>query len=238
MSKSQNGGAGLELNQASESSNILLPPSKAPEQSVFEIEFYFTEDYRLDINVHKVSNNARLAVTADGVEVYSHYFIASDRSTGDWAQIDWNEQLNIYQSVSNRDYRAVIPAGTSRVVVGITDGDWLSVNNLRFSAVNGEHVFHVLPNVYLKSRPMSNMPVKLEDDGDILSEISPVQEPAQEPVAVPDMTSNQVPVSESARRPTNRAKYMSASASKRNPWLIGVAMSAIAIAALALKKRR
>ena len=135
-------------------SNVLLPPTKAQEQPAFNIEFNFNEDYYLDINVHRVSSSARLAVVADGHEVFSHHFIAGDKDSGDWTQVDWLEQSHIYESISNKNYRAVIPAGTGYVTVKITDGDWLSVNFMKLAAVGGGHDFDIVPNIHITSYPV------------------------------------------------------------------------------------
>ena len=156
--------------------NVLRPPNKAPKQPCFEIEFDFAGVYHLDINVHQVSNNARLAVTANDAEVFNHYFIASDNGLGDWVHIEWNEERNVYESISNRDYRAVIPAGTGKVVVMVTDGDWLSVNGLRFTAAEGEHAFDVMPNMHMVSRPGVYAPIEMKDD-DVYDEGMPEIEP-------------------------------------------------------------
>jgi len=212
----------MQTNSFNGTSNVLLPPGKAPEQPVFDIEFSFAEEYHLDVNVHQVSDNARLAITADGVEVFSHYFIASDNSSGDWVQIDWNESRNVYESISNRDYWAIIPAGTNRVVVEITDGDWLSVNSLRFTAVGSGYSFDIAPDVYTKGV------------------IKPLPAPDETPVATSESTTEQastikpVTTSEQARTPETRL----APPPKRTPWVIGAAASAIAVAAIMLAKKR
>jgi len=244
-----------------EINNILLPPGKAPEQPVFNIEFNFNEDYHLDINVHQVSNYARLAVTADGTEIFSHYFIASDRNSGDWAQIDWSEQQNIYQSISNRDYRALIPAGTSRVAVEITAGDWLSVNSLCFSAVNRHHLYVVTPSIHLWGRPISSAPIRLEYDGDVVGEMLP-QASIPESIAEPDPIAESTPAEpdpivestpaepDPMSKPAPEPKPAPARESgvnispalvpapKRNHWIIGAAASVIAVASIALLKKR
>ena len=279
--------------------NVLLPPGKDSKQPSFEIEFDFAEDYHLDVNVHQVSNNARLAVTADGREVFSHYLIASDNGLDDWVHIEWNEQRNVYESISNRNYRAVIPAGTGKVVVMVTDGDWLSVNSLRFSAVGGGHTFDVMPNVHVISRPLSEPELESEliSEPEPVSEPEPALEPEQimepervlepeqmsepelesmpeleptlepEPVSepeqmpepelmsesdsmslpmpeelipIPETPSGQVPEPEPvfALIPANRPRTNVRPAPKRNPWLVGAAASIIALAAIALTRKR
>ena len=235
----------MNMSPIGEAKNILLPPNKTPEQPVFNIEFNFTEEYHLDVNVHQVSNNARLAVTADEVEVFGRYFIASDRSTGDWAQINWNEHRNVFESVSNRDYRAVIPAGTSRVTVMITEGDWLSVNSLRFSAVSGEHIFNVIPDVDVTSRPVFYAYSWVEDDNSVTNEVSPEPEIAPELIPEPEQITEPEPIPELAPTLTyppipapNKPRITTPSPPMPNPWLIGAAASVVALMLVLTKKRR
>ena len=153
---------GIDIN------NVLLTEGRMPVWPVFDIVFDFNEDYVLYIDVHQVSNIARLAVTADGVEVFYHNFDASDHDSEDWDEIRFSEQHRIYQNILNKDYRAIIPGGTSRVQVKLTSGDWVVINNLRFYSEN--HSFQVTPNFTWWGKPITDTPIVLDQDGRISHE--------------------------------------------------------------------
>jgi aryl-phospho-beta-D-glucosidase BglC (GH1 family) len=121
-------------------------------RSVFRIEHDFDTAYNLDVNVGTVSQEARLIVKADGVIIYDRLF-KSKAGRGEWTQAVYNREWNIYQNIFNKDYRIDIPAGVKIITLEITDGDWMTVNNLKFSPVGKTSAsetaktFSVTPNV-------------------------------------------------------------------------------------------
>jgi aryl-phospho-beta-D-glucosidase BglC (GH1 family) len=116
-------------------------------RSVYRIEYNFNEAYNLDINVGTVSNEARLVVRADNAEIYNRLF-QSGAGEGEWTTAVYRREWNIYQNIFNRDYRIQIPAGTRVLTVEITDGDWMTVNDLKFAPASSAGVtFSVTPNV-------------------------------------------------------------------------------------------
>jgi aryl-phospho-beta-D-glucosidase BglC (GH1 family) len=126
-------------------------------RSAFRIEHDFNMSYNLDVNVGIVSGEARLIVKADGVIIYDRLF-KSGTGRGEWTQAVYNREWNIYQNIFNKDYRVDIPSGAKIITLEVTDGDWMTVNDLKFSPVGkaagsgtvaGEpaRTFSVTPNV-------------------------------------------------------------------------------------------
>jgi aryl-phospho-beta-D-glucosidase BglC (GH1 family) len=101
-------------------------------RSVFRIEHEFNIAYNLDVNIGIVSGEARLIVKADGVIIYDRLF-KSGAGRGEWTQAVYNREWNIYQNIFNRDYRVNIPAGAKVITLEVTDGDWMTINDLKFS---------------------------------------------------------------------------------------------------------
>jgi aryl-phospho-beta-D-glucosidase BglC (GH1 family) len=140
-------------------------------RSVFMIEHDFNAAYNLDVNVGTVSKEARLVVKADGAVMYERLFI-SGSGKGEWAQVVFNREWNIYQNIFNKDYRISIPAGVKVVTLEVTDGDWMSINDLKFSpagktAAGGTAgIFSVTPNAF--DWGVAIPPVRITDDGRIV----------------------------------------------------------------------
>jgi len=114
--------------------------------SAYSIEHDFNEDYYLDVNVGVVSHRARLVVKADNAIIFDRMF-ASDAGKGEWTTEVFARQWNIYQNIFNRDYRVRIPSGTKLLTLEVTEGDWMSVNDMKFSPAAGSGInFSVTPN--------------------------------------------------------------------------------------------
>jgi len=119
---------------------------KSDLRSIYSITHDFNEAYNLDINVGTVSNQARLIVKADGVEIYNHLF-ESGPGTGDWTTSVYVDEWKIYQNIFSKDYRVNIPAGTKLLTLEVTDGDWMTVNDMKFASVSGTgKAFSLTPN--------------------------------------------------------------------------------------------
>ena len=116
--------------------------------SPYIIEHDFDEAYYLDINVGIVSSEARFAAKADGAKIYEHLF-KSGKGDGDWTVEVYREEWNVYQNIFDKDYRIEIPAGTKLLTLDVTEGDWMTVNNMKFTPVSPDSTsktFYVTPN--------------------------------------------------------------------------------------------
>jgi len=159
-------------------------------RSVFRIEHHFNTAYNLDVNAGTVSQQARLIVkangivNADGVEnadgavIYDRLF-TSGPGSGEWEQVVYSREWNIYQNIFNKDYRINIPAGVKTVTLEVTEGDWMSINDLKFSPAGGTatggsvRAFSVTPNA--PDWGIVIPPVKITADGQIVIENASIQ---------------------------------------------------------------
>jgi hypothetical protein len=115
-------------------------------RSGYSIEHDFNQAYYLDFNVGTVSHEARLIVKADNIIIYDRLF-SSGAGRGEWKTSVYRKEWNIYQNIFDRDYRIDIPAGTKFLTLEVTDGDWMTVNDMKFSSVSGEgKTFSYTPN--------------------------------------------------------------------------------------------
>jgi aryl-phospho-beta-D-glucosidase BglC (GH1 family) len=136
--------------------------------SAFKIEHDFNIAYNLDVNVGIVSHEARLIVKADDAIIYERLF-KSGPGNGEWTKAVYKEEWNVYQNIYNKDYRISIPAGTKIISLEVTDGDWMSVNELKFSPVNkttASGTFSLTSNV--TDWGLVIPPVKIDANGRII----------------------------------------------------------------------
>ena len=76
-----------------------------------------------------VSASALLVVEADGKQVFQKQFRCGP-GKGEWKKAEFKPQWRIYQNLFDRDYTAMIPAGTKQVQVRVADGDWLQIGEI------------------------------------------------------------------------------------------------------------
>jgi aryl-phospho-beta-D-glucosidase BglC (GH1 family) len=115
----------------------LYSPSKRDVPwSMYRIEHEFNGAYYLDVNVGVVSHEARLVVKADGGTIYDRLF-RSAAGAGEWTTVVYQKEWNIYQNIFNKNYRIEIPAGTKLLTLELTEGDWMTVNDMKFTPAAG-----------------------------------------------------------------------------------------------------
>ena len=125
---------------------LYSPAKNDVPRSIYSIEHDFNGAYNLDVNVGIVSNEARLIVKAAGGTIYDRLF-RSAAGAGEWTTVVYRREWNIYQNIFNRDYRIEIPAGTKLLTLEITEGDWMTVNDMKFTPVSGTgRAFSLTPN--------------------------------------------------------------------------------------------
>jgi hypothetical protein len=115
---------------------LYSPAKNEVPRSIYSIEHEFSGMYYLDVKVGIVSHEARLIVKADGRTIYDRLF-KSAAGAGEWTTVVYRKEWNVYQNIFNRDYRIEIPAGTKLLTLEITEGDWMTVNDMKFTSVSG-----------------------------------------------------------------------------------------------------
>jgi hypothetical protein len=152
----------------------LYSPAKSDvPRSVYSIEHDFNGAYNLDVNVGIVSHEARLIVKADGRTIYDRLF-RSAAGAGEWTTVVYKSEWNIYQNVYNRDYRVEIPSGTKLLTLEITEGDWMTLNDMKFTpASRTGRAFSITPNSPDWGAVIP--PVKIDADGQIVMDGANIQ---------------------------------------------------------------
>jgi hypothetical protein len=149
------------------------PAKEGVTASMYRIDHAFNEAYFLDINVGTVSHEARLIVKADGGTLYDRLF-KSAAGAGEWKAVVYRKEWNIYQNIFNRDYRIEIPVGARQITVEITEGDWMTINDMRFTPVSGTgRAFSITPNSHDWGAVIP--PITIDASGRIVMESAYIQ---------------------------------------------------------------
>lgn len=119
----------------------LFGPQRPDWTEPIVIEGGFDEPTQLRVRVRQVSNRSRLVIRANGETILDHTF-EPDSGEGEWEEVVYADEWDIYQNMYNRDYRADIPAGTERIELRNEEGDWMTLSELglRPAGNGGEHV--------------------------------------------------------------------------------------------------
>ncbi len=148
-------------------------PGNRELHSSLAIEGRFERQTALRIRVGQVSTRARLRVQADDQTIFEKDFRPGP-GAGEWTEVVFAEQWNTYQNIYDRDYTAVVPAGTKLLRLTNADGDWLTLREigLRPSGAQDEpeHVLKITDTTW--GRP-TREPVKYDPAGDGPAFIAP-----------------------------------------------------------------
>ncbi len=114
--------------------NGLLPSktkSEMPEavRKPLTIAGEFVDGGVLRLKIGTVSRASELVVTIDGKEALRRKFV-SGPGKGEWQEVVFVEQYNLYQNVFNLELSVQIPKGARRIEIANVDGDWLTLAEL------------------------------------------------------------------------------------------------------------
>jgi hypothetical protein len=110
---------------------VLLSPSKKEGSFPLVITGPFAAETQLRVHVMTVSSAARLVLEADGTKVLEKEFKCGP-GEGEWKKAVHRPEWNVYQNVYDKDYVAIIPAGTRQAQLRVAAGDWLTIGELGF----------------------------------------------------------------------------------------------------------
>jgi hypothetical protein len=114
----------------------LYAPAKPELYAPLVISGPFATDSQLRIRVGTVSDRDSLVIKADGQDILRHDFVCGS-GTGEWKTVVFKKEWNAYQNIYDRDYTAVIPAGTARVTLELTSGDWIMLTEIGITPTDG-----------------------------------------------------------------------------------------------------
>ncbi|MCL2744694.1 MAG: glycoside hydrolase family 5 protein [Planctomycetaceae bacterium] len=95
----------------------------------------FSTETAVRFKVGTVSSDTTLTVSADGKTVLEKAFEPKD-GKGEWEKSVYSEQWKIYQNFYNRDYTVNVPAGTKKVEIRVSKGQWLVITEIGVKGKN------------------------------------------------------------------------------------------------------
>lgn len=123
----------------------LYGPQKAEFRSALRIEGPFPTDTTLRIRVLQISARSRLTVKAGTTTVTNQLFVPGP-GAGEWQEVIFQPQWNIYQNRYDRDYAMTIPAGAPWVTLENTEGDWMTFAEIGLTPAGGPEALIIAGN--------------------------------------------------------------------------------------------
>ena len=127
---------------------LLLQPGKNEIEERFrqpmQIEGPFPSATKLRMLVGTVSGNTSLVIEADGRNIFRHDFRPGP-GEGEWKQVVYREEWNVYQNIYDKNYEVEIPAGTRQISIQAAVGDWLTLKELALTSGSGEALVNLTP---------------------------------------------------------------------------------------------
>ena len=114
----------------------LYGPLKSEFRAPLRIEGPFPTNTTLRIRVLQVSSRSRLTVKAGTTTLTNRLFVPGP-GAGEWKEVIFVPQWNTYQNLYDRDYTVTIPAGSPRVTLDNTDGDWMTFSDVGLAPTGG-----------------------------------------------------------------------------------------------------
>jgi len=108
---------------------LLHGPGKKELHSPLVLTGDFVAPTALRLRVGTVSRLATLEVKADGQSVFTRR-LEPGPGSGEWKEAIWMEKWQLWQNRYDRDYFAAIPAGTKRIEILNSDGDWMTLTEI------------------------------------------------------------------------------------------------------------
>jgi aryl-phospho-beta-D-glucosidase BglC (GH1 family) len=109
---------------------------KSPWNTPLTITGTFPVGTRVTLHVVQVSASADFQVSAGTQVVYRHDFRPAAGS-GEWQEVIYRPEWNIYQNIYNRDYSFTLTRQTDALTLRVLAGDWMTWSELRLEPPAG-----------------------------------------------------------------------------------------------------
>jgi hypothetical protein len=126
--------------------SILYGDDKPQWRKPVEFDVDFAKAGSLVLHVESVSSSAQLSASIDGVATWSHAFSAAPVAEGvipEYKSTAINKPYTGYRAEYDKDFSFPIPAGSHRVVLGVGEGDWMSVSSYTLTGYVSDRIADV-----------------------------------------------------------------------------------------------
>lgn len=112
---------------------FIFSPGKADLRTTPVFKVDYAHPGRFVVSVNTVSMNARLRFLLDDTPAGEVFLSAAPpadpNAKPEYKTTEFKQEYGIHQAVFNKPYGIDVPAGEHRIMIEVTEGDWLSISN-------------------------------------------------------------------------------------------------------------
>jgi aryl-phospho-beta-D-glucosidase BglC (GH1 family) len=145
---------------------------KSPWNTALTIAAQFPAGTAVTLHVLQVSTRADFRVNAGTETIFKHDFRPA-AGAGEWKEVVFRPEWNIYQNVYDRDYAFTLTKGASELAFRILEGDWMTWTELRFEPPTGSAMAKVVILPGIADWGVPQAACALQPDGSLVLVKSP-----------------------------------------------------------------
>jgi len=140
---------------------------KSPWNTPLLISGDFPAGTTVTLHVSQVSASADFQVYAGSVLQYRHDFRPA-AGTGEWKEVIYRPEWNIYQNIYDQDYTFTLTRGASELCFRVQSGDWMTWTGLTFEMPAGSALKNVTISPGISDWGVPQASYALQPDGSLL----------------------------------------------------------------------
>ena len=140
---------------------------KSPWNTPLTIAGLFPAGTTVTLHVTQVSASADLRVFAGTQLLYKHDF-RPGAGSGEWKEVIYRPEWNIYQNIYDRDYAFTLARDASEISFRVLSGDWMTWSMLSFTPPVGSTITHTVIQPGLADWGLPQASYLLQPDGSLL----------------------------------------------------------------------
>ncbi len=140
---------------------------KKPWNTPLRIQGDFPAGTVVTLHVGQVSARADFRVTAGTQTIYKHDFRPA-AGAGEWKQVIYRPEWNIYQNIYDRDYAFTLTSHAGELTLNVLDGDWMTWSELRFVPPQGSAMVPVSIQPGISDWGVPQAGYALQNDGSLI----------------------------------------------------------------------
>ncbi|MDZ7372298.1 MAG: glycoside hydrolase family 5 protein, partial [candidate division KSB1 bacterium] len=148
-------------------SNYFYGFSKSPWNTPLVIKGAFPAGTVVTIHVLQVSYKADFRAYLGKEQIYQKVFQPGP-GAGEWKEVIYRPEWNVYQNIYDRDYSFTLPKSSEEISFRVLDGDWMTWTELRFEPPAGSDAAEAIIQPGIADWGVPQATFHLENDGSLL----------------------------------------------------------------------
>ncbi len=153
-------------------SNYFYGYGKSPWNTPLVIKGHFDAGTVMTLHVLQVSARADFRVYTGKEMLFRKDFMPGP-GTGEWKEVIYRPEWNIYQNIYDRDYSFTLEKDVDELSFRVYDGDWMTWTELRFTPPAGSQAVEVIIQPGIADWGVPQATFQLEADGSLLLVAAP-----------------------------------------------------------------